>query len=247
MRCIMVTFAWSLRSWRVGHCKCCSIGVTLLVLLLSAPSPVSRCLPRCMGLRWWRSVPPEVSQRSCNRVHWFFLGIWWMFLCRKDVALLAFYVMRSMWWFQLSYFWKLRLKYFAVSTSSKVCPWIVYGCLIGFLLFIMWCICHFWNWHKVRFFYKWFFTYRTYSNVSSIYRSWDPTRRIIEVHYRSMQTGYVHLHPLLTQHDFKFLYLSTQKNYWFENWSIFERTIFKYQCKKIIEIGWFKEVTNKRI
>ena len=42
---------------------------------------------------------------------------------------------------------------------------------------------------------------------------------------------YIHLHPLLRQHALKISYLSIQKNYWFENWSTFERTIFKYPCK----------------
>ena len=45
----------------------------------------------------------------------------------------------------------------------------------------------------------------------------------------------LHLHPLLTQHDFKFLYLSNQKYYWFENWSTFKRTIFKYPCKLLLK------------
>ena len=48
---------------------------------------------------------------------------------------------------------------------------------------------------------------------------------------------YIHLHPLLTQHDLKFLYLSIQKNYWFENWSTFERTIFKYPCKILLKLA----------
>ena len=55
----------------------------------------------------------------------------------------------------------------------------------------------------------------------------------------------VHLHPLLTQHDFKFLYLSTQKNYWFENWNTFERTIFKYPCKILLKSADSKKWQTK--
>jgi len=74
------------------------------------------------------------------------------------------------------------------------------------------------------------------------------TKFLIKLEQKVKHLMYIvlHLHPLQTQHDFKCLHLSTPKNYWFENWSTFERTIIKYTCKILLKSADSK-VTNKRL
>ena len=77
-------------------------------------------------------------------------GHWWMFRRRKADVEFAFLVTLLMWWFHFKVLRMFTPRYLAQSTTSRVCPWMLYGCATHFLLLVTCKTWHFFGWNSIN-------------------------------------------------------------------------------------------------